>query len=143
MWLVIATNLINLVLDLIFVMGFSWQVKGVAMATLIAEYSGLIIGLVLIHKNFKNKFIGIFSSFKQMLNAIAERTALLSYFKLNRDILIRTLCLEICFIFMTFQGARLGDDVVAANAILMNFLLLMKVCRAVLPCTFSSFGVVQ
>ena len=126
MWLVIATNLINLVLDLIFVMGFSWQVKGVAMATLIAEYSGLIIGLVLIHKNFKNKFIGIFSSFKQMLNAIAERTALLSYFKLNRDILIRTLCLEICFIFMTFQGARLGDDVVAANAILMNFLLLIS-----------------
>ena len=45
MWLIIATNLINLGLDLLFVLGFAWQVKGVAMATLIAEYSGLVIGL--------------------------------------------------------------------------------------------------
>jgi MATE family multidrug resistance protein len=58
--------------------------------------------------------------------SLIERSSLLSYFKLNRDILIRTLCLEVCFIFITFQGARLGDNVVAANAILMNFLLLIS-----------------
>jgi len=126
MWLIIVTNLINLALDLLFVMGFAWQVKGVAMATLIAEYSGLIIGLAYVSKNFKQKFLELFSSAQQMLAAVVERTALLSYFKLNRDILIRTLCLEICFVFMTFQGARLGDDVIAANAILMNFLLLIS-----------------
>ena len=126
MWLIIATNLINLLLDLLFVIGFSWQVKGVALATLIAEYSGLIIGLSLIYANFKDRFIEVFSSTKNMFDAIVERVALISYFKLNRDILIRTLCLEICFVFMTFQGARLGDDVVAANAILMNFLLLIS-----------------
>jgi len=126
MWLIITTNLINLGLDLLFVMGFAWQVKGVAMATLIAEYSGLIIGLAYVLKNFKQKFLSLFSSAQQMLAAVVERTALLSYFKLNRDILIRTLCLEICFVFMTFQGARLGDDVIAANAILMNFLLLIS-----------------
>lgn len=126
MWLIIATNLINLGLDLLFVMGFAWQVKGVAMATLIAEYSGLIIGLAYVLKNFRQKFLLLFFSAQQMLAAVVERTALLSYFKLNRDILIRTLCLEICFVFMTFQGARLGDDVIAANAILMNFLLLIS-----------------
>ncbi|MGB2739820.1 MAG: MATE family efflux transporter [Cognaticolwellia sp.] len=126
MWLIIITNLINLGLDLLFVIGFDWQVKGVAGATLIAEYSGLILGLVFVSKNFKEKFIGLFSSAQQILIKVLERSALLSYFKLNRDILIRTLCLEICFIFMTFQGARLGDDVIAANAILMNFLLLIS-----------------
>ncbi|MGB1261792.1 MAG: MATE family efflux transporter [Cognaticolwellia sp.] len=126
MWLIIATNLINLVLDLVFVIGFAWQVKGVAMATLIAEYSGLVIGLAVIYKNFQQRFIKVFSSAQQLLAAVLARAALLSYFKLNRDILVRTLCLEICFIFMTFQGARLGDDVVAANAILMNFLLLIS-----------------
>ncbi len=126
LWLVIATNLINLLLDLVFVIGFSWQVKGVALATLIAEYSGLLLGLSLVYHHFKDKFIAAFSSYRQVLSAVIERTALLCYFKLNRDILIRTLCLEICFIFMTFQGARLGDDVVAANAILMNFLLLIS-----------------
>ncbi|ARD44424.1 MATE family efflux transporter [Colwellia sp. PAMC 21821] len=126
MWLIIATNLINLGLDLLFVIGFAWQVKGVAMATLIAEYSGLVIGLGFVYKNFKQKFMGLFSGVQQMFDAVLERAALLSYFKLNRDILIRTLCLEICFVFMTFQGARLGDDVIAANAILMNFLMLIS-----------------
>ena len=126
MWLIIITNLVNLGLDLLFVIGFDWQVKGVAGATLIAEYSGLMLGLILVFKNVKEKFIGLFSNVQQMLINVAERSALLSYFKLNRDILIRTLCLEICFIFMTFQGARLGDDVIAANAILMNFLLLIS-----------------
>lgn len=126
MWLVIATNLINLGLDLLFVIGFEWQVKGVALATLISEYSGLIIGLTFVFKNFQHRFIGLFTNAQQLFEAVLERSALLSYFKLNRDILIRTLCLEVCFVFMTFQGARLGDDVIAANAILMNFLLLIS-----------------
>ncbi len=126
MWLIIVTNLINLGLDLLFVIGFAWQVKGVALATLIAEYSGLIIGLIYVFNSFKQRFVRLFASAQQMLLAVVERAALLSYFKLNRDILIRTLCLEICFVFMTFQGARLGDDVIAANAILMNFLLLIS-----------------
>ena len=126
MWLVITTNLINLGLDLLFVIGFEWQVKGVALATLISEYSGLIIGLIFVFKNFQHKFIGLFTNAQQLFEAVLERSALLSYFKLNRDILIRTLCLEVCFVFMTFQGARLGDDVIAANAILMNFLLLIS-----------------
>ncbi|SEL41381.1 multidrug resistance protein, MATE family [Colwellia chukchiensis] len=126
MWLIIATNLINLVLDLLFVIGFGWQVKGVAAATLIAEYSGLLLGLTMILRHYKQRFTGLFSSAQQLMTELFERSALLSYFKLNRDILIRTLCLEICFIFMTFQGARLGDDVIAANAILMNFLMLIS-----------------
>ncbi len=60
-----------------------------------------------------------------IVQAILNKSALLAYFNLNRDILIRTLCLEICFVFITFQGARLGDNIVAANAILMNFVLLI------------------
>ena len=126
LWLIVATNLINLLLDLLFVIGFGWQVKGVATATLIAEYSGLVIGLTLIFAHFKQKIVGLFTSTQHLIERTFEKSALLSYFKLNRDILIRTLCLEVCFIFMTFQGARLGDNVVAANAILMNFLLLIS-----------------
>ena len=46
--------------------------------------------------------------------------------KLNRDIFLRSLCLQTVFAFVTFQGASLGDGVVAANAILMNFLMLIS-----------------
>ncbi len=125
MVLLIVTNLINLVLDLVFVLGLGWQVRGVALATLVAEYSGLTLGLVVI---IRSKFseLKLMWQDKNWFRLLTNRAALLEYFKLNRDILIRTLCLEICFIFITFQGARLGDNIVAANAILMNFLLLIS-----------------
>jgi len=126
MWLLIITNLINVVLDLVFVYGFHWQVQGVAFATLIAEYCGLLIGLSIIFARYKVAIKTLLHSGRILLTSLLERSSLLSYFKLNRDILIRTLCLEICFIFITFQGAKLGDNVVAANAILMNFLLLIS-----------------
>ncbi|MBL4942567.1 MAG: MATE family efflux transporter [Colwellia sp.] len=126
MWLLIATNLINVVLDLVFVFGFGWQVQGVALATLIAEYCGMLIGVAIIFIRYKGALKTLLLKNRLLLASLIERSSLLSYFKLNRDILIRTLCLEICFIFIVFQGARLGDTVVAANAILMNFILLIS-----------------
>lgn len=126
MWLLIVTNLINVILDLVFVFGFHWQVQGVAFATLIAEYSAMLMGLSIIFSRYKTAVLALLLKGRLLLLSLIERVSLLSYFKLNRDILIRTLCLEICFIFITFQGARLGDNVVAANAILMNFLLLIS-----------------
>lgn len=126
MWILIITNLTNLSLDFLFVLGFEWQVKGVAWATLIAEYVGLFLGYSII------VFSGI-KTRKQLEKwrivswfEVLNRQAFAGYFKLNRDIMIRTLALQSCFMFITFQGARLGDNVVAANAILMNFLLLIS-----------------
>jgi len=128
MWLLIVTNITNLLLDLLFVLQFNWQVEGIAYATLIAEYSGLILGLFAIVNYFKKISLKNLTGKGLNLSLIAlfEKAALLRYFQLNRDILIRTLCLEICFVFITFQGARLGDTVIAANAILMNFVLLIS-----------------
>nr|WP_247741672.1 MATE family efflux transporter [Endozoicomonas sp. G2_1] len=119
--ILLLTNSINLLLDLWFVLGLGWQVQGVAAATLVAEYSGLLIGLAAI------KQVKLSWRFSEKIHQLLFQSAeLIRYFKLNRDILIRTLCLELCFVFITFQGARLGDDIVAANAILMNFLLLIS-----------------
>jgi len=126
MWLLIATNLINLVLDIFFVMYLKMQVQGIALATLIAELSGMLLGIIYVLKHLNLSLKTIHDKIKQQLSNIIEKQRLLAYFKLNRDILIRTLCLELCFVFMTFQGARLGDDIIAANAILMNFLLLIS-----------------
>jgi MATE family, multidrug efflux pump len=131
MWLLIFTNLVNLGLDLLFVLGFNWQVSGVAYASLTAEYFAFIAGLYITYKtntSLKSSFFSTdtFNNSKHILKSIFAGKQLSHYFKLNRDILIRTLCLELCFIFITFQGARLGDHIVAANAILLNFLLLIS-----------------
>lgn len=122
MWLLIATNLINIGLDLLFVPVFGWQVQGVAWATLIAEYSGLLMGGWLVLNTCRKRGIQLMPHWV----AVFERASIGRYARLNRDVLIRTLCLEAVFAFMTFQGARLGDLVVAANAILMGFLLLIS-----------------
>ena len=126
MWLLITTNLVNICLDLIFVYLFNWQVRGVALASLLAEYSGMLLGIILIARCYQTTLAKIFSNLQQLFKELFNKQVLLTYFQLNRDILIRTLCLQVCFLFITFQGARMGDTVVAANAILMNFLLLIS-----------------
>ena len=138
MWLLITTNCINLLLDLWFVLGLNLAIEGVAYATVIAEYSGMLLGLWLIFKtqhntqhkttnqNENNWFLLLKTHVLTRHSTLFSSSAMKQYFSLNRDILIRTLCLEFCFVFITFQGTRLGDEVVAANAILLNFLLLIS-----------------
>ena len=122
MWLLVLTNAMNIVLDVWFVPVLGWQVQGVALATLLSEYAGLALGIWLVIRVGKNQKIAFAPPWQQVFYG----EALGRYLRLNRDVLIRTLCLEIAFAFMTFQGARLGDIVVAANAILMGFLLLIS-----------------
>lgn len=126
MWLLIVTNVVNLSLDLLFVIGFDWQVMGVASATLIAEYTSFIMGLWLVSKALNLTVKDLSKAIASTKQALFNKANFTPYLKLNSNIVIRTLCLEICFVFITFQGARLGDTVVAANAILLNFLLLIS-----------------
>ena len=126
MWLLILTNLVNVILDIVFVFAFQWQVAGVALASVIAEYSAFICGLIIIFNQHKTDIFNLITDGRTFMTKLFERHIISAYFKLNRDILIRTICLQSCFMFITFQGARMGDDVVAANAILMNFLLLIS-----------------
>ncbi len=110
----LTINLTNVVLDLIFVIGLGMTVDGVALASVIAEYSGLLVGLGFAvsalrkregHWPFPRLFrIGAYAAF----------------FSVNAHLLIRTLALMFTFAFVTAQGARLGPLFLAANAVLMN-----------------------
>ncbi len=121
MLLIIVINLANIALDLLFVLGFGWKVQGAALASVLADYLGLLLGLFYVLGIWHTQKLPSFSSFAK--NAFDDIQALLS---LNRDIFLRSLCLQMSFIFMAFQGANLGDEVVAANAVLMNFLMLIS-----------------
>lgn len=121
MLLIILINLVNIGLDLLFVLGFDWKVQGAALASVLADYLGLLVGLFYVSALWRTQQLPSFSLLAK--NAFDEIHALLS---LNRDIFLRSLCLQASFIFMAFQGANLGDEVVAANAVLMNFLMLIS-----------------
>ena len=123
MLLLILSNLVNMVLDAWFVLGLGWQVRGVAAASLLADYCSLGVGLWLVSRRLRHLPAEVWqSAWPRWWQWPAVRRLL----GLNRDIFIRSLCLQLCFAFMTLQGARLGDVAVAANAVLLNFLMLIS-----------------
>ena len=106
----------NMVLDALFVLKFGWGVEGVAIATLIAEVSALGIGLWMVRSQAA-KLSG-----KWDMSRIKDWARVRVLMSLNRDLFIRTLCLEATFVAFTAVGARMGDDILAANAVLLLFL---------------------
>ena len=117
--LLLVTNISNIVLDLWFVVVMGMTVDGVAIASVIAEYIGCAVGLWFTFRLLKQHP----APWQNM--AILNRQKLHQLLALNSNIMLRTLCLIFTLAFFTAQGAKLGDIVLAANAILMNFQTLM------------------
>jgi MATE family multidrug resistance protein len=119
-YLLLVTNITNIVLDIYFVVYLDWAVAGAAWASLIADYTALIFALLLVVQLAKKQGISL-----AVANwfSIEKMAGLLS---LNRDIFIRSLVLQLCFSFMTFYAARIGETTLAANAVLLNFLMLVS-----------------
>ena len=107
-------NLSNILLDLWFVLGLGLGVEGVAVATLIAEWSGLVLGLYLC-RSVLNGLAW------PMWQQIFDRLRLIRMAQVNLDILIRSVLLQAGFVSFLFFGADLGDVTLAANQVLLQF----------------------
>lgn len=116
--ILLTANLINVSLDLLFVLGLEWGVAGAAWASVIAEWSGALLGLWLARGALRH-YPGQVD--RSALKRWSNWRPLLA---VNRDIFIRTLALQLVFFLITVQGTRLGDATVAANALLLNGLTL-------------------
>ncbi len=111
----IVLNGINIVLDLVFVLGFGWGVAGVAWATLVAEVTAALLGIgIVLHS------LGRLPD-REDLKRLLERGPLIALFKVNTDIFLRTIMLLLAFGVFTSQGAGLGDLTLAGNAVLLQF----------------------
>lgn len=108
-------NGVNIVLDLVFVLGFGWGVDGVAIATFIAEWTGLAIGLWLCRAAFRHP------SWRDWAR-VFDRVKLKRMAVVNTDIMIRSLLLQAIFVSFLLYGARYGDVTLAANQVLLQFL---------------------
>lgn len=115
MILVISVSVFNLIFNLIFVYGFGMKSEGVAWGTLIAQYLGLILGVILFLKKYKS-YLKHWS-----YTAMMQLKELRKFFFVNRDILIRTLLLLLTLSFFTAESAKLGDNILAVNTILLQF----------------------
>ena len=112
----VAINLVNMATTTVLVLGLGAGIAGAAVATIIAEATGLLIGLIIALRLSKGRLTVPYA-------ALLDRAALRRMFAVNRDIMIRTAALIAAFLFFVAQGARAGDVTLAANAVLNNFLL--------------------
>jgi multidrug resistance protein, MATE family len=108
-------NGLNIALDLWFVLGLDWGVPGVAVATLIAEWTGLALGFWLCRPAFRG---GHWRDRARLLNPKALRQTVSA----NTDIMIRSVVLQAMFTAFVLTGPRFGDVTLAANQVLLQFL---------------------
>ena len=119
----ITQNLINIVASLVLVFGFGMQIKGVALGTLIAQWSGAAMAW------------GKVNSTRLSLQPLPDREELggesagggpASFFQTNRDLFLRTVCLVAVNLFFTSAGASQGDLLLSVNTLLMTFFTLFS-----------------
>ena len=114
MYIAITQNVINIAASLFFVKEMGMKIEGVAYGTLIAQYAGLMMAIILGLKYTKRYTWNISAVH------IFNRKSMSVFFKVNRDIFFRTLCIVAVTVFFTSSGATYGDTTLAVNTLLMQ-----------------------
>ncbi len=116
----ITVNIINIILDYIFIYHLGFNIEGIAIASLIAEYS-VIIFIIYALRTEK-----IFSNIMISFTKIFYWEDIKSKILINTDMFIRSFLLMTIFVYFMSIGASYGDEVLAANTILLNFFLIFS-----------------
>ncbi len=119
MIIAIFINCLTIGLDVFFIQVLQLKVAGVALGTLIAQYCGVVLASALFHFKYREYATGIVR--KQILDVAAMK----KFFSVNRDIFLRTMLLIATYTFFTAKSAEYGDDVLAANTILMQLWMIL------------------
>jgi MATE family multidrug resistance protein len=109
----------NIILSSIFVIYLDLDITGAAAGTVISAYATVIIFLLVSFFQFKDKFYGKLTAIK-----IFNSKKIFQLLGINFDIFIRTVLLTFSFLWITYQGAKLGENYLAVNTILIQFIML-------------------
>lgn len=112
MWVSIFINILNITTSFTLVYLFNLKIEGVAIGTLSAQWCGLLIAIIIGLKKYGWERIGI--------SKILNSEEIVSYFRINTDIFLRTLCLVTVTLWFTKTGAMQGTVMLAVNALLMQ-----------------------
>jgi MATE family multidrug resistance protein len=109
----------NAILSAVFVVNYDLGILGVAVGTVVSAYITVIIFLTLIYFQLRNKYLRVLI-YKEIFNPLR----LLKLFNINFDIFIRTILLTFSFLWVTYQSSKLGENYLAVNTILIQFIML-------------------
>lgn len=120
MYIAITQNIVNIAASLSLVYLCNMKVEGVALGTLIAQYAGFFMGVAL--------WMYQYSKLKKYIiwKGILQKEAMSRFFRVNRDIFLRTLCLVAVTLFFTSAGASQGVIILAVNTLLMQLFTLFS-----------------
>ena len=123
----IFQNIVNIMTSLLLVYVFGMKVEGVALGTLTAQYSGLLLALYILRRKYASHYQLLFSQFTLMpgdYSSFSYKHTLNRFFRVNRDIFLRTLFLVAVNAAFTSVGSRQGDVILAVNTLLFQFFTL-------------------
>lgn len=124
MWIAILINIVNIICSLLFVVVLHWDIRGVALGTVIAQYSGLAVGLFFVSLRYGKLFRARLSL--QFIRDALQWRQMKDFFSVNGDIFLRTICLATVFTFITAQSGRISDSILAVDALLLQFFTLFS-----------------
>jgi multidrug resistance protein, MATE family len=117
--LIVVLSILNIVFSSLLVLSYNLNIFGVALGTLIASYTTIIIFTLYTYSFIIKKF-KIIPKFEKLI----IKSKLLKLLDINFNIFIRTLFLTFSFLWVTYLGSKLGEDYLAVNTILMQFIIL-------------------
>ena len=126
MTVALVQNVVNVLLSLVFVFVFGMKVSGVALGTLLAQYIGWLLAVSFIMKRKRRQQYGINQSLLMKSRFVGVFRKSKSFICINRDIFLRTLCLLSVTLWFTSSGARQSNEILAANALLLQFFYLFS-----------------
>ncbi|MDB4140556.1 MATE family efflux transporter [Candidatus Pelagibacter sp.] len=112
-------SILNIILSIILVSKFDLNIKGVAYGTL---FSALIISTTFLGYTFW--YLNKMSKININISKLIDLNKLKNIFNINLNIFIRTILLTFSFLWFTYLGSQIGEDYIAANAILINLVFL-------------------
>lgn len=118
MWISIFINICNIVVSCTLVYALHYNIEGVALGTLCAQWFGFFLAVSI-------ALLG-YDIIPCSLKEICEIKVLKRFFRINGDIFLRTVCLVAVTIWFTRTGARQGEEMLAVNALLMQFFTLFS-----------------
>lgn len=113
----IVINVLNIFFNVVFVYGLEMKSDGVALGTVLAQYAGLCISVVIIFRYYRK----LFKYWSYSATIVIQKLKL--FFKVNTDIFFRLVCVIFVYSFFTTQSANTGDTVLAVNTLLLQFLM--------------------
>ena len=116
----VTVNIIHIICSFAFAFGLDMGIVGVAQASVVAQWCGVLLASILLFTKFRHTFTAV--SRKEVF----DKEAFTRFFAVNGDIMIRTFCIVIVYTFFTAISSRMSEDVLAVNTLLLQLFTLFS-----------------